>query len=313
MKDLVIVGAGPIGIYAGTLASLHGLNAVLIEGQEEVGGQLTALYPEKDIVDLPGFKRITAKGFIDELMSQFNSEDNKTELLINEQVKNFEKVDDYYKVTTSKQVIETKCILLTTGMGIFTPRKIGLENEDSFDNIIYSLKDKSQYKDKVVAILGGGDSAVDWALMLSEIAKQVYIIHRRNDFRAQSSSVDALDQKGVIKLTPYNVTKLIGEKSVKTIEITDNNKESKTLDVDAIFVNYGMIPAPSSFPVEKIGTAIKVGACYQTSLENVFAIGNIISYEGKVKNITAGLGEAVIAITKIDQIIHPNKNIPVHF
>lgn len=313
MKDLVIVGAGPIGIYAGTLASLHGLNAVLIEGQEEVGGQLTALYPEKDIVDLPGFKRITAKGFIDELMSQFNSEDNKTELLINEQVKNFEKVDDYYKVNTSKQVIETKCILLTTGMGIFTPRKIGLENEDSFDNIIYSLKDKSQYKDKIVAILGGGDSAVDWALMLSEIAKQVYIIHRRNDFRAQSSSVDALDQKGVIKLTPYNVTKLIGEKSVKTIEITDNNKESKTLDVDAIFVNYGMIPAPSSFPVEKIGTAIKVGACYQTSLENVFAIGNIIFYEGKVKNITAGLGEAVIAITKIDQIIHPNKNIPVHF
>ena len=313
MKDLVIVGAGPIGIYAGTLASLHGLNAVLIEGQEEVGGQLTALYPEKDIVDLPGFKRITAKGFIDELMRQFNSEDNKTELLINEQVKNFEKVDDYYKVTTSKQVIETKCILLTTGMGIFTPRKIGLENEDSFDNIIYSLKDKSQYKDKIVAILGGGDSAVDWALMLSEIAKQVYIIHRRNDFRAQSSSVDALDQKGVIKLTPYNVTKLIGEKSVKTIEITDNNKESKTLDVDAIFVNYGMIPAPSSFPVEKIGTAIKVGACYQTSLENVFAIGNIIFYEGKVKNITAGLGEAVIAITKIDQIIHPNKNIPVHF
>ena len=143
--------------------------------------------------------------------------------------------------------------------------------------------------------------------MLSEIAKQVYIIHRRNDFRAQSSSVEALDQKGVIKLTPYNVTKLIGEKSVKTIEITDNNKESKTLDIDAIFVNYGMIPAPSSFPVEKIGTAIKVGACYQTSLENVFAIGNIISYEGKVKNITAGLGEAVIAITKIDQIIHPNK------
>lgn len=313
MKDLVIVGAGPIGIYAGTLASLHGLNAVLIEGQEEVGGQLTALYPEKDIIDLPGFKRITAKGFIDELMNQFNSEDNKTELLINEQVKNFEKVDDYYKVNTSKQVIETKCILLTTGMGIFTPRKIGLENEDSFDNIIYSLKDKSQYKDKIVAILGGGDSAVDWALMLSEIAKQVYIIHRRNDFRAQSSSVDALDQKGVIKLTPYNVTKLIGEKSVKTIEITDNNKESKTLDVDAIFVNYGMIPAPSSFPVEKIGTAIKVGACYQTSLENVFAIGNIIFYEGKVKNITAGLGEAVIAITKIDQIIHPNKNIPVHF
>ena len=148
MKDLVIVGAGPVGLYAGILASLHNLDAVVIEGQEAVGGQLSSLYPEKDIVDLPGFDRITAKGFIDKLVEQFNSKENKPGLYLNEEVKDFERVDDYYKVTTTKREICAKCILLTTGMGVFTPRKIGLPNEDTFDNIIYSLNDKSKYKDK---------------------------------------------------------------------------------------------------------------------------------------------------------------------
>ncbi len=313
MKDLIIVGAGPVGIYASTLASLHNLDAMLIEGQENLGGQLSSLYPEKDIIDLPGFNRITAQGFIDTLIKQYEDKENKAELHLHEEVKNFEKIDDHYKVITTKGEYEAKCILLTTGMGVFSPRKIGVANEDNFNNIIYSLKDKSQYKDKTVAILGGGDSAVDWALMLSEIAKKVYIIHRRNEFRAQSSSVELLDKKGVVKLTPYNVAELKGDEAVKTICLTSSEKEELSIDVDAVFVNYGMIPSPSSFPVEKVGTAIKVGPYYMTNLEGIFAIGNIAYYEGKVKNITSGLGEAVIAITKIDQIIHPNKNIPVHF
>lgn len=313
MKDLVIIGAGPIGIYAGILASLHNLDAMIIESQDNIGGQLTSLYPEKNIIDLPGFDKITAKEFINKLMNQYNSLNTKPELLLNEEVKNFIKNNDSYKVITSKQEIDTKCILLATGMGVFSPRKIGLENENDFNNIIYSLKDKSQYKDKKVAILGGGDSAVDWALMLSDIAKQVYIIHRRNEFRAQSSSVEMLDTKGVIKLTPYNVTKLNGSNNVQSIEITNLNGEIKEIEVDAIFVNYGMIPSPTFFPIEKEGNTIKVRDYYQTSLENVFAVGNIINYKGKVKNITCGLGEVVVAITKIDQIIHPNKNIPVHF
>ena len=169
------------------------------------------------------------------------------------------------------------------------------------------------YKNKTVAVLGGGDSAVDWALMLSEIAKKVYIVHRRNEFRAQSSSVEDLDKHGVVKLTPYNVNKLNGNNTCTSIEIKNLNGEIKTLDIDAVFVNYGMVPSPSNFPVEKIGTSIKVYDFYMTSLDNVFAIGNIAHYQGKVKNITSGFGEAVIAITKIDQIIHPNKNIPVHF
>lgn len=312
MKDIVIVGAGPIGLYASILASLHELDGLVLEGQDSIGGQLTALYPEKDIIDLPGFTKISAKGFIDALNAQ--SKLHSLPIYLNEELKEFKKTDEGFEVTTSKRTIETRTILLTTGMGVFSPRKIGLENEDSFKNIIYSLKDKSQYKDKTVAILGGGDSAVDWALMLSDIAKKVYIVHRRNEFRAQSSSVAQLDSKGVTKLTPYNVTKLIGDENVSSIELTNaSTKEVRTLDVDAVFVNYGMVSSPTSFPVEKVGTSIKVGSFYMTSMENVFAIGNIASYDGKVKNITSGLGEAVSAITKIDQIIHPNKNIPIHY
>ncbi len=314
MKDIVIVGAGPIGLYAATLASLHELDGEVLEGQEIIGGQLSNLYPEKDIIDLPGYKKITAQGFIDALKAQQESRPNPLPIRLGVELKEFKKIDGGFEVTTSKGTIETRTILLTTGMGVFSPRKIGLPNEDSFSNIIYALKDKSQYKDKTVAILGGGDSAVDWALMLSEIAKKVYIIHRRNEFRAQSSSVAELDQKGVIKLTPYVVSKLNGEKEVTSVELSNvDTKEVKTIDVDAVFVNYGMVSAPTSFPVEKIGPNIKVGAFYMTSVENVFAIGNIAQYDGKVKNITSGLGEAVTAITKIDQIIHPNKNIPVHY
>ena len=137
MKDLVIVGAGPVGLYAGILASLHNLNTVVIEGKESVGGQLSSLYPEKNIIDLPGFNSVTAKEFVDKLVEQFNTKENKPELLLNEEVKNFTKVNDYYKITTTKREICAKCILLTTGMGVFTPRKIGIENEDIFDNIIY--------------------------------------------------------------------------------------------------------------------------------------------------------------------------------
>ena len=312
MKDVIIVGAGPIGLYASILASLHELDGLVLEGQDSLGGQLTALYPEKDIIDLPGFKKITAKGFIDALVNQ--SEAHPLPICLNEELKEFQKIEGGFLVTTSKRTIETRTILLTTGMGVFSPRKIGVENEDSFSNIIYSLKDKSQYKDKTVAILGGGDSAVDWALMLSEIAKKVYIIHRRNEFRAQASSVATLDTKGVIKLTPYTVHKLNGDDKVTSLDLENvTTKEICSLDVDAVFVNYGMISSPTSFPVEKVGTSIKVGPFYMTSMENVFAIGNIAYYEGKVKNITSGLGEAVTAITKIDQIIHPNKNIPIHY
>ena len=315
MDDIIIIGAGPIGLYSAILASLHSLKGRIIESQESVGGQLSSLYPEKDIIDLPGFKKITAQGYIDTLFDQYSSKENRLDLHLEESVNSFEKVDDHYLVKTSKGQYETKTILITTGMGNFTPRKTGLASEDEFSNILYSVKDMSIFKDKKVCVLGGGDSAVDWALMIERVASEISIVHRRNEFRAQSNSVEELKASKANIFTPYVPNGLIGNgDKLEKIEIKNvETSEIKEIGIDYLVVNYGMIPSQNSFPIEKKGTNIVVNREYMTSLENVFAIGNIISYEGKVKNITCGLGEAVVAITKIDQIINPTKNIPVHF
>ena len=171
------------------------------------------------------------------------------------------------------------------------------------------------FKDKKVCVLGGGDSAVDWALMIERVASEISIVHRRNEFRAQSNSVEKLKASKANIFTPYVPNGLIGNgDKLEKIEIKNvETSELKEIGIDYLVVNYGMIPSQNTFPIEKKGTNIVVNREYMTSLENVFAIGNIISYEGKVKNITCGLGEAVVAITKIDQIINPTKNIPVHF
>lgn len=315
MEDIIIIGAGPVGLYAATLASLHNLKGKIFESQSNVGGQLSALYPEKDIVDLPGFEKITAQGFIDELYKQYNSKTNKLDLFLNTSINSIEKKDDYYVVKTNEEIYETKTILLTTGMGNFTPRKTGCEGEDNFKNILYSIKSKALFENKKVAILGGGDSAVDWTLMLEPLTSEITIVHRRNEFRAQSSSVEKMKATKANVLTPYTVKSLNGDNGLlKSFTIVSSEtKEEKTIDVDYLIVNYGMVPSQNPFDVEKTGTNINVKDSYETSLPNVFAIGNAINYPGKVKNITCGLGEAVVAITKIDQIINPNKNIPIHF
>ena len=315
MDDIIIVGAGPIGLYGATLAALHLLKGRVIEGSTNVGGQLSSLYPEKAIVDLPGFASISAQGFIDKLMKQYEDNANKLPLHLNETVLTFEKKDSYYLVTTSKGTYETKCILLTTGMGSFSPRKTGLANEDNKDNIIYSISSSSLYKGKDMVILGGGDSAVDWAIALKEVAASVTIVHRREEFRAQSSSVEKMERLGVNVLKNQAVISLNGEgDNLESITIKSNaDGKEQTIPLDFLFVNYGQVTTKDSFEVEKLNNLIVTKENYQTSLENVSACGNIITYPGKVKNITCGLGEVVVAITKIDQIINPNKNIPIHF
>ena len=315
MDDIIIVGAGPIGLYGASLAALHLLKGRVIEGSTNVGGQLSSLYPEKAIVDLPGFASISAQGFIDKLMKQYEDNVNKLSLHLNETVLSFEKKDSYYLVTTSKGTYETKCILLTTGMGSFSPRKTGLANEDNKNNIIYSISSSSLYKGKDMVILGGGDSAVDWAIALKEVAASVTIVHRREEFRAQSSSVEKMERLGVNVLKNQAVISLNGEgDKLESITIKSNaDGKEQTIPLDFLFVNYGQVTTKDSFEVEKLNNLIVTKENYQTSLENVFACGNIITYPGKVKNITCGLGEVVVAITKIDQIINPNKNIPIHF
>ena len=314
MEDLIIIGAGPIGLYGATLAALHNLKGKIIESTSKVGGQLSSLYPEKNIIDLPGFTKITAQDFINNLEDQFLSNSNHLELKLNENVINFEKIDDVIYVYTNKETYQTKCLLITSGMGLFTPRKIGLENESNISNIIYNVESKDSLKNKDVIILGGGDSAVDWALLLEDVANKVTIIHRRNDFRAQSGSVEKMENSSINILRNKGVVSAKKESEKCILVIEDNEtKKLEDLSCDIVFVQYGQVPSKGNFPVIKKNNLIEVNVSYETSLENVFACGNICIYPSKVKNITSGLGEVTTAITKIDQIINPNKNIPIHF
>ena len=314
MEDLIIIGAGPIGLYGATLAALHNLKGKIIESTSKVGGQLSSLYPEKYIIDLPGFTKITAQDFINNLEDQFLSNSNHLELKLNENVINFEKIDDVIYVYTNKETYQTKCLLITSGMGLFTPRKIGLENESNISNIIYNVESKDSLKNKDVIILGGGDSAVDWALLLEDVANKVTIIHRRNDFRAQSGSVEKMENSSINILRNKGVVSAKKESEKCILVIEDNEtKKLEDLSCDIVFVQYGQVPSKDNFPVIKKNNLIEVNVSYETSLENVFACGNICIYPSKVKNITSGLGEVTTAITKIDQIINPNKNIPIHF
>ena len=251
MDDIIIVGAGPIGLYGASLAALHLLKGRVIEGSTNVGGQLSSLYPEKAIVDLPGFASISAQGFIDKLMKQYEDNVNKLPLHLNETVLSFEKKDSYYLVTTSKGTYETKCILLTTGMGSFSPRKTGLANEDNKNNIIYSITSSSLYKGKDMVILGGGDSAVDWAIALKEVAASVTIVHRREEFRAQSSSVEKMERIGVNVLRNQAVISLNGEgDNLESITIKSNaDGKEQTIPLDFLFVNYGQVTTKDSFEV----------------------------------------------------------------
>lgn len=316
MYDVIIIGSGPIGLYAGVLSSLHSLHALILEARDKVGGQLSNLYPQKAILDLPGQVEVTAQGFIDVLEAQIEArKDNKPEIRLNESVLAFEKGEGFYKVRTTAGEYEAKCILIATGMGNFSPRKTGLANEDQFKNIIYAIPDKEVCRDKRVVILGGGDSAVDMAIMIAPLCKELSIVHRREEFRAQADSVEEMKKTKAVIDIPYSPAELKGEgDKLMSIVIKNNNDlTTKEIPLDLLVVNFGMIPGPNNFPLDKVGTNIIVHDSYQTSLENVFAIGNTINYPGKVKNITCGLGEAVVAVTKIDQIVHPGKNIPVHF
>lgn len=314
MEDLIIIGAGPIGLYAATLAALHNLKGKIIEANDKVGGQLTSLYPEKDIIDLPGFAKISAQNFINNLYDQYLSNPNHIDMLLNERVINFDKCDEIINVKTNKGLYQTKCLLITNGMGLFTPRKIGLVNEDEINNIIYKIDSTESMKNKDVIILGGGDSAVDWALLLENTAKSVTVIHRRNDFRAQSGNVEKMDNSSIKVLRNKTVLEANKIGTICNLLIEDNqSKKKEDICCDYVFVQYGQVPTKDDFPLEKKQGLIIVHEAYETSMRNVFACGNIAIYPNKVKNITTGLGEVAIAITKIDQIINPSKNIPIHF
>lgn len=316
--DLTIVGAGPVGLFASFYAGMRGLNTVLIETRDEVGGALTAIYPEKYIYDMVGFPKILAKDLIHNLYVQSSHFNN--EIRFNSQIVEIEKIDDVFQLTTAGgSKISSKTVLVTTGMGAFAPRKLpALKNYGHFEEqensgIKYVIKEKEKYYGQKVIIAGGGNSALDWAHDFDGNSKSVSLIHRLPDWQAHEESIMKLPESGIDVYQPWQFKKANdGDKLEYVIVEHMETKEQKTIETDLLIVNIGFLPSKTKF--EKIPLQLKGGAIIvdSSSLESpdvpgLFAAGDCATFEGKLKLICVGSAEAAIAVnhaaTKIDSTV----------
>lgn len=311
MLDTIIIGSGPAGLYAATLAGMHNLKACILESAYEYGGTLN-LYKEKMVYDMPGYTKISAGELIENLFNQYRQYENEIPLYLNEKAISVERIEGGYILKTTKTTYKTKTILLANGGGVFEPRLLDLENALGKTNIYYNVKSVSDFKNQDLVVLGGGDSSVDWALTLNEVANSVTLIHRRNEFRAHERNVIKIKETGTV-LTPYVPTDVIGYDKVEYLVIENTEtKEQKEIKLDALFVFYGSQASKNTFEdwgLSYQNKLITVKSDMQTSLDNIYAVGNGVTYPGKRKMISTALGEAATAICAITQVLYPDKTL----
>lgn len=310
MSDLLIIGGGPAGMFAAFYGGMRQASVTLIESMPQLGGQLAALYPEKHIYDVAGFPKITAQELVDNLSRQM--EMFQSDIRLEEKVVSVQKRDErHFLVTTDKAEYHSKAIIITAGVGAFEPRRLELPEARRFEkaNLHYFVNDLNAFKDKKVLISGGGDSAVDWALMLEPIAEQVTLIHRRDKFRAHEHSVENLMASKVNVITPSEITELHGEEFITKVTLSHiKTKETQEIEVDSVIVNFGFISSLgpiSEWGIDIEGNSIVVDSRMETSIPGIFAAGDINTYPGKLKLIAVGLGEAPTAVNNAKVYIDP--------
>ena len=311
--DLTIIGGGPVGIYGAFYAGMHGMSIKIIDALPELGGQLAALYPEKYIYDLPGHPKIKAGEMVEQLLPQMNQYQDKIDILTNTTVETVEKLEDgTFKICTNQECHYSRSVIITAGNGAFTPRQLDVPNADDFNNIHYFVSSMDRFKGKDVIIFGGGDSAVDWALMLEGVAKTVKIVHRRDDFRAHAASVDRLKSSTVEILTPYVAKSLLGENNqVTAVELTNlTTNATEKVNANEVIVLFGFISSLGpikDWDLELDKNALCVNHRQQTSVSGIYAAGDACTFDGKIKMITTGFGEMVVAINAAIQYAYPEK------
>ncbi len=317
--DITIIGGGPVGLFTAFYGGMRQASVKIIESLPQLGGQLSALYPEKYIYDIAGFPKVRAQELIDNLKEQMAKFEQT--IVLEQAVQTVEKQEDgVFKLTTENDVHYTKSIIITAGNGAFQPRRIEIEDATQYEksNLHYYIDDLNHFADKKVVIFGGGDSAVDWALMLEPIAEKVTLVHRRDKFRAHEHSVENLRNSKVEIKTPYVPAELIGNGSEITQVVLQDAKgeEREVYDVDAVIVNYGFVS--SLGPIKDWGLDIQknnivVNSKMETNIPGIYAAGDICTYDGKVKLIASGFGEAPTAVNNAKQYMDPKAKVqPMH-
>lgn len=315
--DITIIGGGPTGLFASFYGGMRKMKVKILDSLPQLGGQLTELYPDKFIYDVGGFTKVLAKDLVDNLVVQANYGDPS--ICLEETVSTVERQDDHFVIQTDKGLHYTKAILLTAGVGAFQPRKLGVEGSEQFEgtSLHYGVKDLTMFSGKKVVVLGGGDSAVDWAMMLENVASHVTLSHRRDKMTAHEANIDTLVQSKVEIKKPYGVKELVGENGqVRELVLIDKEGNEERLEVDHVIVNYGNIT--SLGPIKEWGlemekNSVVVNSKMETSIPGIYAAGDIATYEGKVKLIAVGFGEAPTAINNAKAYLDPKSKIqPLH-
>ncbi|MGH8058897.1 MAG: NAD(P)/FAD-dependent oxidoreductase [Candidatus Entotheonellia bacterium] len=318
MFDITIIGGGPVGLFGLFYAGLRGLKAKLIDSLAELGGQIITLYPEKYIFDVAGYPKILAKDLVKNCVEQGLRFDPA--VCLEEKVLGLSyDADRVICLRTDKGEHWTRAVVLTVGVGAFQPKKLQLPDVERLEGhgVYYFVKEKQGFAGKTVLIVGGGDSAVDWALMLKDLAKKVILIHRRDKFRAHEQSVQELMESGVDVKLYYELKAVQGSDQVEGATIFHNKTgEEQEIKVDALVLSLGFLADLG--PIKTWGlvienNAILVNERMETDLPGVYAAGDVVGHPGKLKLITTGQGEAAIAVNFAATYIDPDsKAFPGH-
>jgi len=319
--DVLVIGAGPVGLFAVHQLGIIGLKAEVVDNLDKIGGQCIELYPDKPIYDIPALPECTGKSLTESLLEQIKP--FKTNFHLNDRVQEISKEKNNWKITTSKnKIFIAPNIIIAGGVGSFEPRKFNIKEAEKFENngIFYSIKDKSYFKNKKICIFGGGDSALDWAIELSQFA-EVTLVHRRNEFRGAEHSAQIarkLEKEGKIKIkTPFQINSIEGQDKINAIIIKNEDGKTEKITTDCVLGFFGLIMklgpiAEWGLNLEKKTIPVNTES-FQTNKEGIFAIGDICTYPGKLKLILSGFHEGALAARGCFKLAKPNEKYRFEF
>ncbi len=317
IKDITIIGGGPTGLFAAFYAGMRGASCRIVDSLPELGGQLTALYPEKYIFDVGGFPKVLAKDLVKNLVAQ--AKQFEPEVVLDEQVRDLDRHDDHFDLHCAKGTYATRTVIIAGGKGAFEPMPLRCPGYDDFmhSGIEYAVRDPEAFRDKRLVVVGGGDTAMDFVLMLKDVAASLTLIHRRDGWRAHEASVAQMEEaasKGEIDLkTFYEVKEIHGTDRVERITIFDNRTdEEMVLECDEVLSCLGFKPdlGPiKSWGIEVDKNRIKVDALMGTGIPGIYAAGDVVDYEGKLDLIATGFSEAAIAVNNAVHFVDPSARV----
>lgn len=309
--DLAIIGAGPAGLFAAYYAGFRGLRVAVVDSLPELGGQVTAMYPEKLILDVAGFPAIKGRELVEGLVQQANTAE--PEYLLDRTATGLEATDDDVTITLEDgTTVTAKAMIITAGIGKFSPRPLPAGDGWLGRGMEFFVPSFAPYAGKDVVIVGGGDSAFDWAVNLEPLAGSITLVHRRDAFRAHERTVQAVRESSAEIITKAQVTGLFGEPTVSEVEITVDGQEPVRRPAQAVVAALGFVADLG--PLQKWGIEVSkrhvvVDASMRTNLPRVFAAGDITEYPGKVRLIAVGFGEAATAVNNAAVVIDPTAHV----